>query len=398
MEILSIDKYGNYKDKIVLIRCDYNVPMHNEKITDDTRIVKSLDTLRYILERGASIVLMSHLGKPKGKKVKKLSLLPVKKHLEKLLGKKVGFIEDITDESSIKEVKSKNNGAITLLENLRFYPGEENDDESFAKILSQYGDIYVNEAFSVSHRKHASVHAIGKFFDLKLAGFLMEKEIEYLKKYIDDPKRPFAAVIGGAKISSKIGVLMNLIEKVDILLIGGGMAFTFLKAEGYEIGRSVFEEDKLPMAMDIMKSAGKSEGMLLLPVDAIIADDMEEPKQIKKVAINKIPEDMLGLDIGPKTEEKFKSALIGAKTILWNGPMGVFEKEEFSHGTLEIAKDIAKETAKGAVSILGGGDTISAINHFGIYDKFTHVSTGGGASLDFMGGKEMPGIEILKVC
>jgi len=370
MEILSIDKYGNYKDKIVLIRCDYNVPMQNEKITDDTRIVKSLDTLRYILERGASIVLMSHLGKPKGKKVKKLSLLPVKKHLEKLLGKKVGFIEDITDESSIKEVKSKNNGAITLLENLRFYPGEENDDESFAKILSQYGDIYVNEAFSVSHRKHASVHAIGKFFDLKLAGFLMEKEIEYLKKYIDDPKRPFAAVIGGAKISSKI----------------------------YEIGRSVFEEDKLPMAMDIMKYAGKSEGMLLLPVDAIIADDMEEPKQIKKVAINKIPEDMLGLDIGPKTEEKFKSALIGAKTILWNGPMGVFEKEEFSHGTLEIAEDIAKETAKGAVSILGGGDTISAINHFGMYDKFTHVSTGGGASLDFMGGKEMPGIEILKVC
>ncbi|NIA22990.1 MAG: phosphoglycerate kinase [Proteobacteria bacterium] len=398
MEILSVDKYENYKDKTVLIRCDYNVPMQNGKITDDTRIIKSMETLKYILDRGASVVLMSHLGKPEGKKVKKLSLLPVKKHLEKLLGKKIGFIEDITDKNSIKEVKSKKSGAVTLLENLRFYPGEEKDDESFAKILSQYGDIYVNEAFSVSHRKHASVHAIGKFFDLKLAGFLMEKEIEYLKKYIDDPKRPFAAVIGGAKISSKIDVLMNLIEKVDILLIGGGMAFTFLKAQRYEIGKSIFEEDKVPVAMNIMNYAGKSEGMLLLPVDAVIADDIEEPGKIKKVAINKIPRNMAGLDIGPKTEEKFISALIGAKTILWNGPMGVFEKKEFSHGTLKIARAIAEETAKGAISILGGGDTISAVNHFGMYNKFTHVSTGGGASLDFMGGKEMPGIEILKVC
>ncbi len=398
MEILSVDKYENYKGKIVLIRCDYNVPMEKGKITDDTRIVKSLDTIKYISERGASIVLMSHLGKPKGKKSRKLSLFPVKKHLEKLLGKKVKFIEDITDESSINQVKKEKAGTITLLENLRFYPGEESDDEGFAKVLAHYGDIYVNEAFSVSHRKHASVHAIGKFFDLKLAGFLLEKEIKYLQKYIDDPKRPFAAVIGGAKISSKIGVLMNLIEKVDILLVGGGMAFTFLKAQGIEIGKSIREEDKIPTAIDIMKYAGKSEGMFLLPEDAVIADDIDEPVKIEKVAINKIPKDMLGLDIGPKTINKFESALMGAKTILWNGPMGVFEREEFSVGTRKIAEAIAKETAKGAVSILGGGDTISAVNHFSMYDKFTHVSTGGGASLDFMAGKEMPGIEILKVC
>ena len=397
MEILSVDRYDNYKGKRVLIRCDFNVPISKGKITDDTRIVKSLETIRYILKKGASIVLMSHLGKPKGKRVKSLSLLPIKNHLEELLKKEIKFIEDINEENSFRNVVSGKSGSVTLLENLRFYPGEEKDDEKFAEILSKYGDIYVNEAFSVSHRKHASVHAIGKYFDLKLAGLLMEKEIEYLKKYIDDPKRPFAAVIGGAKISSKIDVLMNLIEKVDILLIGGGMAFTFLKAQGYEIGGSLCENDKIGVAMDIIKYAGKSEGMFLLPVDAVIADDMNNPKKIDRVIVEKIPINMAGLDIGPKTVGKFTSALSGAKTILWNGPMGVFEKKEFSVGTLKIAKAISDETVKGAISIIGGGDTVSAINHFGMYDKFTHVSTGGGAALDFMGGKEMPGIEILRV-
>ncbi|RKX72581.1 phosphoglycerate kinase [candidate division TA06 bacterium] len=397
MNVLTIDKYKNYSNKRVLIRCDFNVPLKRSgEIEDSTRITKTLETINYLLDMGAAkVILMSHLGEPGGKRDESLSLKPVKDKLEKLLKQEITFIEDITEEKSINISKDKTSNRIILLENLRFYPGETKDNKKFAKILSKYADIYINEAFSVSHRKHASVHAIGEFIDLKIAGFQMEKEITYFNKYINDPKRPFVAIIGGAKISSKIDVMINLINKVDQMIIGGAMAFTFLKSQGIDIGKSLFEKSKLDLAEKIIKKAGQSEVMLLLPEDVVIANNIDKPGKMKTVEIHKIPDNKMGMDIGEATIKKYKSALIGAKTIIWNGPMGVFENDEFKTGTYEIAKAIAKESKKGAISIVGGGDTISAVNKFKMTKKFNHISTGGGASLDFMSGKSMPGIEIL---
>ncbi len=397
MNVLTIDKYKNYSNKRILIRCDFNVPLNRcGDIEDCTRIAKTLDTINYLLDRGAAkVILMSHLGKPGGKRDETLSLKPVKDKLEELLKQEVTFIENITEEKSINISKDKTSNRIILLENLRFYPGETKDNKKFAQILSKYADIYINEAFSVSHRKHASVHAIGEFIDLKIAGFQMEKEITYLNKYVNDPKRPFVAVIGGAKISSKIDVMINLINKVDQMIIGGAMAFTFLKSQGIDIGKSLFEKGKLDLAEKIIKKAGQAEVMLLLPEDVVIASSIDKPGKIKTVEIHKIPDNKVGVDIGDVTIKKYKSALIGAKTIIWNGPMGVFENYKFKKGTYEIGKAIAKESKKGAISIVGGGDTISAVNKFKMTKKFNHISTGGGASLDFMSGKSMPGIEIL---
>ena len=389
LTILDIDLSG----KKILVRVDFNVPMNeNLEITDDTRIIESLPTIKKILSSGGRAILMSHLGRPKGKPNPKYSLKPVAEKLSVLLNQKIFFANDcIGDEAKYLSEHIKN-GDCLLLENLRFYPDEEANNPDFASKLSGFGEIFVNDAFGTAHRAHASTEGITKFVSQSVAGYLMQKEINFLGAAIENPAKPFLAIMGGAKISGKIDVIENLLPKVDSLIIGGGMACTFFKAMGLEIGDSLLEEDKIELAKKIINS-GKDK--ILLPVDAIIADKFSNDANFKIVPINEIEIGWRMLDVGPKSVEKFKSEILKSKTIVWNGPMGVFEMKNFSIGTEEVAKNLVEATKLGAITIVGGGDSAAAITQLGLEKSVSHVSTGGGASLEFLEGKILPGIEAL---
>ena len=382
------------KGKRVFIRCDFNVPMDKQgNITDDARIRAHLPTINYAVDAGSKVILASHLGRPKGKRSEEFSLRPAAKVLSGLLGKEVIFADDCIGEEVEKTVSNMRNGDVILLENLRFYDGEEKNDVDFAGKLAQLCDVYIDDAFAVSHRKAASNAAITEFVKTCGAGFLLKNEIEYFNKAMKDPARPFAAIIGGAKVSDKIGVLENLLEKVDILIVGGGMAFTFIRAMGYETGNSLCEVEMLDKARTIMDKAKERKVNLCLPVDCVIAERVAADTEVKVCKIEEIPKGWIGLDIGPETISAFSNALRGAKTIIWNGPMGVFELEPFSRGTFAVAAFVAKS---GALSIIGGGDTDLAVHRAGVSDKISYISTGGGAFLELLEGKTMPAVEALE--
>jgi phosphoglycerate kinase len=382
--------------KRVLVRVDFNVPLDDQgHITDDTRIVESLPTIKKILADGGRAILCSHLGRPKGKLVPAMSLRPVAEHLAGLLGKPVAFAGDCIGPEAERKAKELKDGQCLLLENLRFHKEEEANDPEFARRLASLADMYVSDAFGTVHRAHASTEGVTKYFDKAVAGFLIEKELKYLGQALASPKRPFTAVLGGAKISGKIDVINNLLDKVDNLLIGGGMAFTFFKAMGKEIGTSLLEEDKVELARQILAEVGKRKVNFMLPVDCIVAPEIKEDAPVMIVGIDAIPANMKGLDIGPKTLDQFSKVLEKSKTIVWNGPMGVFEVEKFSLGTVGLAGQMAQATDKGAVTIIGGGDSASAAAKAGVADRITHISTGGGASLEFLEGKTLPGIAAL---
>ena len=382
--------------KRVLMRVDFNVPFDRDRnITDDTRIVASLPTIKNVVERGGRLILMSHLGRPRGKRDEQLSLAPVAFHLGSLINKPVKFVRDCLGDEVVQKISQLRNGEILVLENLRFYPGEEANDPVFSRELASLGDIYVNDAFGAAHRAHASTVGVGEHFDVRAAGLLMEKELDALGKVLDNPARPFVAILGGAKIKGKINLIQSLLSRVDTLLVGGGMMFTFFKATGLETGKSIVDDEYLSMCKDLLGSSRTGRAKLLLPVDCIVAKEIDESSPKAEVSSADIPEDWTGVDIGPKSIGLFKASLAGAKTIFWNGPMGVFEKPRFADGTKEIARAVADATSRGAVSIVGGGDSVAAINLMGIADRFTHISTGGGASLEFMEGRSLPGVDAL---
>ncbi|WP_336513040.1 phosphoglycerate kinase [Clostridium sp. Cult2] len=377
--------------KRVLVRCDFNVPMDdNKNITDDRRITSSLPTIKFLIENNAKVILMSHLGRPKGEPNPKYSLAPVAQRLSVLLNKEVVFArDDRVVSNDVKKIVSKmKNGDVVLLENTRFRKEEEKNEENFAKELASLGDLYVNDAFGTSHRAHTS--NVGLSNQLPSAvGYLVEKEISVMGKALENPERPFIAILGGAKVSDKIGVIENLLNKVDSILIGGGMAYTFLKAQGYEIGNSILEEDKIDLANVLLKKAEEKNVKLLLPVDVVAAKEFKNDTEFKALKIDSIPKDMMGMDIGEETIKRFAKEIKDAKTVVWNGPMGVFEMENFKIGTEAIAKAMAESEA---ITIVGGGDSASAVEKAGYGDKMTHISTGGGASLEFLEGKTLPGI------
>ena len=382
------------KGKRVFIRVDFNVPMDRSgDVTDDTRVRAHLPSINYALEKGAKLIIGSHLGRPKGKIVAELSLKPIVKILSDLLKKDVLFIDDCVGEKVEQAVNQMKEGDIVLLENLRFYTGEDKNDAQFAKQLAALCDVYIDDAFAVSHRAAASNSAITEFVKTCAAGFLLKNEIEYFNKAMGNPARPLCAIIGGAKVSDKIGVLENLIEKVDKIIIGGGMAFTFLKAAGYGIGKSLCESDMLETAKKITDKAKQKNVQFLLPVDAVIAKSATADAEVKVCGIKEIPEDWMGLDIGPATISLFSDALQGVKTIVWNGPLGMFELAPFSKGTFALAGAVANS---GALSIIGGGDTDTAIHKAGQSAKMSYISTGGGAFLELLEGKILPGIAALE--
>jgi phosphoglycerate kinase len=383
--ITDIDVRG----KRVLVRVDYNVPIKDDKITDDTRIVAAMPTLEYLLNHGAAVILFSHLGRPKGGPDPKYSLRPVAAHLSGLLGKPVTFVDDCVGPVAEAASKALKPGDVLVLENTRFHPEEEKNDPELAKKMASLAEIYVNDAFGSAHRAHASTEGVAHYLPA-VAGFLMEKEIQYLGQAIADPKRPFVAILGGAKISDKIGVIRNLLTKADKVLIGGGMANTFFKAQGYSMGDSLCEVEALETASQLLQSGSSN---LCLPVDVVIGDRFDAEAEKKTIAIASIPDGWRILDIGPKTVESFGKTLAGAGTIVWNGPMGVFEFPRFAEGTIGVAKAVA---ASKAVSIIGGGDSVAAINQAGLADKITHISTGGGASLEMLEGLELPGLVALQ--
>lgn len=386
-------KEKDLKGKRVLVRVDFNVPQDKATaaVTDDTRIRAALPTIRYIKERGGRVILVSHLGRPKGRD-EKYKMDPVAQRLEELLGENVKKLGDCIGPGVEAEVKKLKDGDVVLLENVRFYKEEEAGDEEFAKKLARLADIYVNDAFGTAHRAHASTAVVAKFLPA-YAGFLMEKEISMLGKILTNPEKPFVAIIGGAKISTKIAVLKNLLSQVDTLVIGGGMVFTFLKAQGYEIGKSLFEPEAQEEAKAILKEADAKKVELVLPVDAVVATAIDANAETKIVHINAIPAEMMGVDIGPQTVEVVKGIVARAKTIFWNGPLGIFEIEKFARGTFEVMKAIADSAA---TKVIGGGDSAAAVEAAGLADKMTHVSTGGGASLEFIEGRELPGVAALK--
>ncbi|MCD6385250.1 phosphoglycerate kinase [Candidatus Sumerlaeota bacterium] len=394
MAKLMVDKLENIEGKRVFCRVDFNVPLDEQQnITDDTRIKASLPTIRFLLEKGARLILASHLGRPKGKVIPEMSLRPVAKRLGELLGQDVKFAPDCVGAEVEKMVSELRPGEVLLLENLRFHIQEEKNDKEFAKQLARLCDIYVNDAFGTAHRAHASTQGITQFVEKSAGGFLMKKELEYLGKALSNPERPFVALIGGAKVSTKIGVLENLLTRVDVLLIGGGMTYTFLKAKGLEIGNSLLEPEAVNLAQKIMEKSESLPGVqLILPVDCLIADRFDETAETKVVPVENIPQGWQGVDIGDKTFELFANELKRAKTIVWNGPVGVFEIDKFAQGTKKIAELLASSDA---TTIIGGGDTVAAVVKFGLTDKMSHVSTGGGASLEFLAGKELPGIAAL---
>jgi len=378
--------------KRVIMRVDFNVPMDKEgNITDDTRIRAALESINYILAQNTRLILMSHLGRPDGQVKEGLRLAPVAKRLSELLGKEVIVTRDCVGEEVKKIISGMQTGDIVLLENLRFHKEEEANDPAFAKALAEYADIYVNDAFGTAHRAHASTEGIAHYLPA-VAGFLMEKEINFLGKLLYQPEEPYIAVIGGAKVSTKIGVLEKLLEKVNVLIIGGGMCYTFLKSKGFEIGKSLVETEKVGFAFDLLKKAEAKGVKVMLPLDHLVADRVEEDAKTKIVETNAIPPDMIGVDIGPKTIRAYKKAIKGGKTVLWNGPMGVYEIDKFAKGTVKIAEALA--SCRGT-TVVGGGDSVAAVNKIGIADKLDHVSTGGGASLEFLEGRELPGIKAL---
>ena len=380
------------KGKKVLTRVDFNVPLdENLNITDDNRITAALPTIRYALENGARLILMSHLGRPKGKVVEEMRLKPAARRLSELLNQEVKTIDDCVGAPVKEAVEALSPGEVLLLENLRFHPGEEKNDPGFSQALAGLGEIYVNDAFGAAHRAHSSTEGVAKFLPA-VSGFLLQKEMDYLGAVVANPQKPFVVILGGAKVSDKIGVIENLLGKVDAFLIGGGMAYTFLKAKGVEIGSSKLEADKLPIASELLSRAEKEGVKILLPVDNVITDTLEQGGQVRQAG-EAVPEGWLGVDVGPKTVENFKARLSSAKTILWNGPLGICEREEFARASREIAEYIS---GLEATTIIGGGDTAAAAAKFGLSEKMSHVSTGGGASLEFLAGKELPGIAALE--
>ncbi len=378
--------------KKVLVRCDFNVPMgETQKITDNARIVAALPTIQYLLEKHCAIILCSHLGRPKGEFKLEYSLEPVAKELSKLLGKEVIMAKDVIGEDAKEKATKLEQGQILLLENVRFHKEETENDKEFAKQLAQMAEIYVNDAFGTTHRAHASTAGVAEFLPA-VSGFLIEKELKFLGNAVADPERPFMAILGGAKVSDKIGVIDHLLEKVDTLIIGGGMAYTFFKAQGYEVGNSICELDKLDLARNLMKKAEEKGVKLMLPVDNKIGKEPKEETESKTVKCTEIPKDWEGFDIGEETIKQYKEELKKAKTVVWNGPLGLFEVDQFAKGTNEIARALAEIEC---ITIVGGGDSSAALKKAGVEEKMTHISTGGGASLEFLEGKKLPGIECL---
>ena len=380
------------KNKKVLVRCDFNVPMdENKNITDNRRIVAALPTIKYLLEQNCKVVLCSHLGRPKGEFKPEFSLKPVAKELSKLLGQEVIMAKDVIGEDAKTKAQNLKNGEVLLLENVRFHREETDNDPEFAKKLASFGEIFVNDAFGTAHRAHASTEGVTKYLPA-VSGFLIEKELKFLGEALENPERPFVAILGGSKVSDKIGVIENLLEKVDTLIIGGGMAYTFFKAQGYNVGNSLCEEDKCELALEIMKKAKEKNVKFLLPIDNKVGKEFKPDTESKTVKSTEIPDGWEGLDIGEETIKLYKEELQNAKTIVWNGPLGVFEFDQFAVGTNEIARALGDISA---IKIIGGGDSAAAVEKAGLAEKMTHISTGGGASLEFLEGKKLPGIEAL---
>lgn len=393
----TIENY-NFNGKKALIRVDFNVPLNDKfEITDDTRIRAAIPTIKKVLAGGGSVILMSHLGRPKGGPEDKFSLKHILKHLQDLVGVPVKFADDCIGESAKTMSAALKPGEVLLLENLRFYKEEEKGDEAFAGKLAQLGDVWINDAFGTAHRAHASTAVIAKFFpDAKLFGYVMKGELDSVDKVMKNPERPFTAIMGGSKVSSKIDIIMNLMDKVDNLILGGGMTYTFKKALGGHIGGSICENDKLELALDIMKTAKEKGVNLVLSDQALIGDDFSNDANTKTCDPMNIPDGWEGMDIGPDTCVKFAEIIEASKTILWNGPVGVFEMPKFAEGTKAIANAIVRATEKGAFSLIGGGDSVAAISQFGLADKVSYVSTGGGALLEYIEGKELPGITAIR--
>jgi len=395
MKKLTIDDV-ELKNKKVLVRVDFNVPLdENQNITNDIRIRASLPTIKKIISEGGMAILMSHLGRPKGNRDPKFSLKPTAVRLGELLGKEVKFVDDCIGEEVKAVVNTMKPGDVTVLENVRFHAGETKNDPELSKELAALGDVYINDAFGSAHRAHSSTEGVTKFISVSAGGYLMKKELDYLGSALADPKKPYCAVLGGAKISGKIDVINNLFDKVDTLIIGGGMAFTFFKAMGKEIGKSLLEEEKLELATEILNKAKNSKVKFLLPEDVIVAEEFKNESPSEAVSVDNIPVNKMGLDIGPESVKLFSDELLKSKTIVWNGPMGVFEMENFAKGTFAIANVLAEATKNGSVTVIGGGDSAAAISKAGLENKVSHVSTGGGASLEFLEGKTLPGVAAL---
>ena len=382
------------KGKKVIVRCDFNVPQKDGSITDDTRITAALPTIKYLLSEGAAVILMSHLGRPEGEANMKYTLKPVADRLEELLKIPVIFAQSpqVVDEEVKKKAESLKAGEVMLLENVRFRKEETKNGADFAKELASLADIFVNDAFGTAHRAHASTAGIADYLPA-VSGFLIEKEVKFLGSAVENPERPFVAIMGGAKVGDKISVIRNLLKKVDTLIIGGGMAYTFYKALGYEIGTSILDADSVDVAKDLLETAKSLGVKMMLPVDVVCGREFKNDTETAVFSCDNMPGDMMGLDIGPETIELYKKEIASAKTVVWNGPMGVFEMETFAKGTLEIAKALSRTDA---ITVIGGGDSAAAVEQFGLADKMTHISTGGGASLEFLEGKELPGIAVLE--
>jgi phosphoglycerate kinase len=393
----SIDEV-NMEGKRVLIRVDFNVPLNNrQEITDDMRIVESLPTIDKIVHDGGLPIIISHLGRPRGKWVNRMSLETVAEYLETKFDYNVIFSPDCLGKAPFDAIEKAKPGDIVLLENLRFYNYEVSNDKEFANILSQYGDIYVNDAFGTVHRFHSSIYELPKLFETRLAGYSLMWELEYLDNALRDVAHPYVGIIGGAKISDKINVIKKLIETCNSILIGGGMVFTFLKAMGIEIGRSIFEAEKIELAQELIEQAKKSNCKLVIPLDLVVADSYSAEANYKIVDFDKIPADWMGMDIGPNAQKVFAKEILDARTVVWNGPMGVFEMKNFAKGTLAVASALANVTAKGAITIIGGGDSGAAIKNMNLLNKVTHVTPGGGAWLRYMEGEGLPGVEVLDI-
>ena len=393
--MIKFPKLINLKSKKVLIRVDFNVPLKNGQVQDHYRIKSSLPTIKYCLNQGASVILCSHLGRPNGKYIEEMSLVPVGETLADLLEMSIKFSKDCISEDSHDVTLGLKPGEVHLLENLRFHKGETENDPSFSSQLAKHGDVFINDAFGTSHRGHASNVGVVPFFTQKGIGFLIENELKYLEKAIKDPARPFVVILGGAKIKGKLDLILKLVEIADSVLIGGGMAFTFLKAKGKEVGNSLVDDSMIPDAKKILTHARNNSVRINLPVDVIAAESMDKPQSIQTVPVSEIPKVMGGFDIGPETIQWFNSFLTHAGTILWNGPMGVFEKEGFENGTKLLTESLAKKGDNDRIVIVGGGDTAAAVNSFGLADSMSHVSTGGGASLELLSGNPLPALSAL---